>query len=474
MKSIFVSSTFLDFNYERDVLRTRVMPNINRTAGEYGEFINFCDLRWGIDTTDEYEDAAGKVLAVCLDEIDRSRPYMIVLLGERYGYMPGKDVIEREAIRRKLSLADLEISVTQMEIEYGALKDTEALKHTFFYFREIPDLADSAVSNECTEGSEEYYFKLNALKQRIMEQVGDRVRFYKVGAERENPFREFCDLVTEDLKQEFLDEWKKESYMGYYERDNHIQWKYLREKASCFKTGYDFSSRVIEKMEQGDEQDGVIVIKGPAGAGKTTQFSYICSKLKGRGWDVIPFFCGITALSTDEDEILKALVWELESLTGVPHLSQEEKGEDIEVRYGQREEFRAADYGVHKEKQEFEVKRYQKRLEELCYIYEKSGRCLLVGIDAWEQMAGILEINKAHFIPEHLPANIRFLVTAQKDVIHPSSIEPLFIPALSEQDKHLVVQGILSEKGKQLSGLVEKKTAGESCRIQSAVLVYGG
>ncbi len=40
------------------------------------------DLRWGI--TDK-EEAEGKVLPLCFEEIDRCRPYFIGLLGERYG-----------------------------------------------------------------------------------------------------------------------------------------------------------------------------------------------------------------------------------------------------------------------------------------------------------------------------------------------------------------------------------------------------
>ena len=37
MKSIFVSSTFRDFHRERDLLRSRIIPEVNDTAKEYGE-----------------------------------------------------------------------------------------------------------------------------------------------------------------------------------------------------------------------------------------------------------------------------------------------------------------------------------------------------------------------------------------------------------------------------------------------------
>ena len=63
---------------------------------------------------------------------------MIVLLGERYGYMPGPDMIGQEARKRRgFRLDDLDISITQLEIEYGALSTKESLRNTFFYFREM-------------------------------------------------------------------------------------------------------------------------------------------------------------------------------------------------------------------------------------------------------------------------------------------------------------------------------------------------
>ena len=98
MNTIFVSSTFRDMNGERDVIRQKVVPLVNVTAMKYGESIWCKDLRWGIDTTDLSEKEANtKVLGVCLDEIDRSNPPFVILLGERYGLIPGRAQIRSEA-----------------------------------------------------------------------------------------------------------------------------------------------------------------------------------------------------------------------------------------------------------------------------------------------------------------------------------------------------------------------------------------
>ena len=123
MKSIFVSSTFRDMHEERDIIHERVMPALNEYAARYGESVSFCDLRWGVNTQDlESEEGSRKVLSVCLDEIDRCRPYMLVILGERYGWIPEPEtMLAAEEGREGLDPDDLEKSVTALEIEYGAL-----------------------------------------------------------------------------------------------------------------------------------------------------------------------------------------------------------------------------------------------------------------------------------------------------------------------------------------------------------------
>ena len=56
MKKLFVSSTFKDMQAERDALRDYVSARINAEARKHGDEIEFCDLRWGIDTSDMEEE----------------------------------------------------------------------------------------------------------------------------------------------------------------------------------------------------------------------------------------------------------------------------------------------------------------------------------------------------------------------------------------------------------------------------------
>ena len=82
---VFISSTFRDMQAYRDQLAKRISPQLRKLCESRGVTWGEVDLHWGV--TDE-QKAEGKVLPICLAEIRRCRPYLIGLLGERYGWLP--------------------------------------------------------------------------------------------------------------------------------------------------------------------------------------------------------------------------------------------------------------------------------------------------------------------------------------------------------------------------------------------------
>ena len=81
---VFVSSTFRDMQAERDELVKFIFPQLRKLCEQRGVTWGEVDLRWGI--TDE-QKSEGKVLPICLNEIQHCRPYFIGVLGERYGWV---------------------------------------------------------------------------------------------------------------------------------------------------------------------------------------------------------------------------------------------------------------------------------------------------------------------------------------------------------------------------------------------------
>lgn len=187
---VFISSTFRDMMRERDVLVKKVFPDLRRKCAK--RFITFTevDLRWGIT---KEQSAEGQVLPLCLAEIERSRPYFLGLLGERYGWIP--DSIRPEIIDREPWLKEHvhdRTSVTELEILHGVLNNPKMAGHAFFYFRDpaygldpkkYPDFANDERRDliernipaevekygeaEATRRTEERKAKLLTLKQRI-------------------------------------------------------------------------------------------------------------------------------------------------------------------------------------------------------------------------------------------------------------------------------------------------------------------
>jgi tetratricopeptide (TPR) repeat protein len=129
---VFISSTFRDMQEEREELVKRIFPQLRRLCESRGVTWGDVDLRWGV--TDEAK-AEGKVLPLCLEEIEQCRPYFIGILGERYGWV-NRQIPESLFETQPWLKEHLDQSVTALEILHGVLNDPAMARHAFFYFRD--------------------------------------------------------------------------------------------------------------------------------------------------------------------------------------------------------------------------------------------------------------------------------------------------------------------------------------------------
>lgn len=286
MKTIFVSSTFHDMHQERDIIHEFVMPEMNEFALKYGENISFCDLRWGVNTENlDSEEGSRKVLSVCFDEIDRCRPFMLVLLGERYGWIPDSELVQEVAGGRKgLELDDMEKSVTALEIEYGVLSDPEKKDHTLFYFREfvgeVPE--DFGIEDDF------HARKMQKLKERIYKIAGDRVHTYSVGWDKDKKrltgMNGFSEQLVHDLKDMMMTELESGETLTAFERDQRLQWEMARQKAEQFRGRYTLLERLKEQLRNRQGELGNLIgLTGTAGSGKTCLLSRLAVDLEYEG-----------------------------------------------------------------------------------------------------------------------------------------------------------------------------------------------
>ena len=105
---VFVSSTFVDMQAERQYLVDEVFPQIRRQCALLGIDFETIDLRWGVSG----ENSDVQVLDYCLDQINGCLPYLLALIGGRYGWVPGT----KPEIAPMLADDERECSVTELEI----------------------------------------------------------------------------------------------------------------------------------------------------------------------------------------------------------------------------------------------------------------------------------------------------------------------------------------------------------------------
>ncbi len=299
MINVFVSSTFNDMHGERDAIQLRVLPEIRKLAENAGEGFDFCDLRWGIDTHDvEEEGRMSKILDVCFGEIVKCKPYMVVLLGERYGSTPAESRLN-EVVRcmnaacgsNSFAVSDVaEKSYTDLEIIFGPLRDDEQFKRTLFFFRNHIDGAPASFG-----GSEDDARKMRELKAIINERkkkLGtDNVKEYTLGWDGDNNkptgIEEFSDAVAEELcnlLQPVFDSAKK---LTDSERRLLRSKLFLRNKAAV-ATGLE---KTVEECERRLGKYRELIIYGSRGSGKSCLAGKLAERVKGRGSNVYVYCC---------------------------------------------------------------------------------------------------------------------------------------------------------------------------------------
>lgn len=138
-RPVFISSTFKDMQAERDYLRHVVFPRLEEELRKGRLLLEPIDLRQGVETAELVTEEARElfVLKVCLEEIQRSRPFLIVLLGDRYGWVPPEERMGAATQEVGFQTDVRSKSVTALEIEYGILQESpDQPRRSFFYFRD--------------------------------------------------------------------------------------------------------------------------------------------------------------------------------------------------------------------------------------------------------------------------------------------------------------------------------------------------
>ncbi|KAL5110044.1 Telomerase protein component 1 [Taenia crassiceps] len=134
---VFVSSTFQDMYGERDLISGLIFPALRKQLShlDYPVLLNEIDLRWGVP---EVFSQTGESLRMCLEKVVTS-DYLILLLGERYGWAPSEEVIQAlppKLFGQVMKIYKKGMSITEMEARLFIQQNWNRRKNLFCFLRD--------------------------------------------------------------------------------------------------------------------------------------------------------------------------------------------------------------------------------------------------------------------------------------------------------------------------------------------------
>ena len=406
-RPVFITSTFRDMQAERDYLRTHVFPALEERLRERRCHLEPIDLRWGVETVDQSDEAAKElvVLKVCLAEIERSRPFLLVLIGDRYGWVPPRERVESAAREAGLSAEVVGKSVTELEIEFGVLGSPEQERRSLFYFR-APLPWDAMGDGTAAEYSEERRgeegaeaaLRLKTLKARIEERVpSNRLRHYRAiwdpATQRVTGLEDFGHMVLEDLWREL------DAATGHHLTAEPGSWQgaqkaLLDEFVATRSRGFVGRDALLRELvahaASAQNEVRALCVTGEAGSGKSAVLATLTRRLseptqQTQGLDslVLAHAAGISPASSCVDAMLRLWIDELGRAVGVDRpLSDGASDHDVETAF-----------------------------HELLRRASTQRRVVLL-IDALNEFEPTTRARYLTWLPRPIPENVRMITTA--------------------------------------------------------------
>ena len=421
---VFISSTFRDMMEERDYLMKNVFPEIRKTCKDYGIDFTEIDLRWGV-TNEEAEQ--GKVIEICLNEIDKSRPYFIGILGERYGWIP--DEKERSKIEKTLENFywlhrdfDEKLSITEMEIQYGVLRNEKMEGNAFFYLRDknlTPNQKDFFEKEDSPE-----HKKLLQLKNSLLKQEEYPVRDF-------NSVKELGDLIRNDLQKAIIRDSKLDRKLTEHEKFQVAQLNLMKQ----LDTFYVPPKNSLEKLNEFliSENNKMVIYSGQ-GNGKSALLSHWIREIyhSKNHTPVLFHFTGVYVKA----DTMNGLLWNISTTVA--------KIFNFENNYSSQNE------------------NYAGELEKILGNEHISQKLILV-IDGVENFSHNSMFAKLYWLPKNFSEHVKLILSTNSEeyyrILKERDFDEIIPEVLETAQKRQFVTGYLQQFGKKLPETLVNKLA---------------
>ncbi|MBL7988399.1 MAG: tetratricopeptide repeat protein [Chlorobi bacterium] len=301
---VFISSTFRDLQEEREYLVKKVFPEIRAMCRQRGVTFTEIDLRWGI--TEEEAERDG-IIRICLEEIDRCRPFFIGILGERYGWMPPASAIAH-LISDFPDLTDAVTdgaSITEMEIQHGATRRVVSPESdASFYFRH-----QSATPAIFAETDPVLQAKLQRLKEDI------RASGYPVREGFTTP-QELGAEIHKDLRDLIEKRFPLEAAPSLLEQERTAHNAFAQSRRQAYIRNESTVKLLSDVVESGQQK---IVITAQSGMGKSALIAYwsLLHQASHPGQAMVTHYVGASASARDHIGLMLHIIREIKQLYSV-------------------------------------------------------------------------------------------------------------------------------------------------------------
>ena len=251
---IFISSTFLDMQKERDILNQDIFPLIKGECDKLGVPFSVIDLRWGITEEDQ---ARGNVVDLCLEEIKHCKPYFIGLVGNRYGWCPDK---YEDELKEKYGFIkeNEDKSVTELEMILGAI-GAENKTRCFFYYK------DQKLFEDYTSDH----------KEQAIVDLKNKINKSGVKHEEYHTFDEFKEYVIKDLLKAIHEDYPAKDVVPELKQKT-----FLALQSASFVARPFMMAQVADIIAYGEKNHVPLVAYSQEQLGKTMLFNRMISSKK--------------------------------------------------------------------------------------------------------------------------------------------------------------------------------------------------
>lgn len=415
---VFISSTFRDMQEERDYLIKKIFPQVRNHCTQKGISFTEVDLRWGIT---EEESQNGKVAEICLHEIERTRPFFIGLLGDRYGWIPSlKDNIDCEHLIQEYPWIEQDIdeglSITEIEMQYGVLRCKHEMDAVFMFrdpvvsvpegYKEVPNSVEAK--------------KLDCLKREISSQNKYPVYVYQsVEHLGKTLLNILFDLVDKKFPEESLSD---------FEQEHIVQQSYVNDRSAYYVELSDYMKQIDEFAHS---NESILLIHGESGSGKSALLANYIYQCQQTNPQLNLFFhfpgCG---MNSNHTEVLQRLINEISfKFAGTYPTSNQPAADknDISLRH---------------------------ELEFYLNIIPSSIPCFII-LDALNQITVSMESKQLQWLPE-LPPNVKIVASAISDtpafqILKNRNVRMLEISPMNIKERERLTTTYLGLYGKKIS-----------------------